>query len=243
MKEKAPSEEEIEELVAKRVKEALERQKEPKKKMGFPSLPFLSRKEKVPPPQELFPYLLAPSLVEIRPDRARFNEMLHRIIEATGYPRHVEDAWLYAFLSKNENYDISIHVEPLGISETLAYLHNQIIRQSSDLYQSQTTGTPNPSLEIKLADTKRLHEALYKGEEKIFRVSLYVDNKENSVVQRNISSPKKPNVHQAMARQGSGERARYSDSLKKVASPTETPSITTTLTSARTILPMNTDKL
>ena len=183
------NEEEIEKMVEERVKAALERQKE-KPRVSLPKLPFFSHKDEKPQPQELFPYLLAPSLVEIKPDRARFNEMMHRIIEASGYPRHVDDAWLYAFLSKNENYDISIHVEPLGISDTLTFLHNQIVRQSSDLYQSQITGTPNQALETKLGDTKRLYESLYKGEEKIFRISLYVDNKENTEEKLNFLTEK-----------------------------------------------------
>ncbi|VVB65832.1 Uncharacterised protein [Candidatus Gugararchaeum adminiculabundum] len=80
-------------------------------------------------------------------------------------------------MSKNDAYDISIHVEPSGINETLAFLHNQIIRQTSDLIASTAKGTPNPSLEIKLSDTKKLHDALYKGEEKMFNVSLYINNK------------------------------------------------------------------
>ena len=134
-------------------------------------------RRKEPKPQELLPYLLAPSLMEIKPDWARFNEMRHRVVRATGYPRHVDDGWLYAFLSKNENYDISIHIQQMAINDTLKYLHNQVVRQKTDLYQSEIHGTPNQALETKLSDTKRLYETLYKGEEKIFRVSLYVDNK------------------------------------------------------------------
>ncbi len=142
------------------------------------------------PPQELFPYLLAPSLAEIKPDHARFNEMRHRVVQASGYPRHVEDAWLQTFLSKNEDYDISTHIEPLSINDTLAYLHNQIIKQSCDQYSSQIKGIPNQALEVKLADTKRLYEALYKGEEKIFRVSLYLDNKADSEEKLNCLTEK-----------------------------------------------------
>jgi len=58
----------------------------------------------------------------------------------------------------------------------LVLLHNQIIKQTTDLASSTAKGTPNPSLEIKLGDTTRVYEELYRGEEKMFRVSLYVDN-------------------------------------------------------------------
>lgn len=153
-------------------------------------LPSLFKKETKPKLQELFPYLLAPSQVVIKPDHARFNEMRHRVIQAGGYPRHVEDGWLRTFLSKNDDYDISKHIEPLSINETLAYLHTQILHQTTDLYMSQTKGVPNQALETKLADTKRLYDALYKGEEKIFRVSLYMDNKADTEEKLNFLTEK-----------------------------------------------------
>ena len=210
------NEEDIEKQVEERVKAALERQKERKPGLSLPKFPFFAKKDEKPQPQELFPYLLAPSLIEIKPDKARFNEMMHRIIEGSGYPRHVDDAWLYAFLSKNENYDISIHIEPLSISDTLVFLQNQIIKQSSDLYQSQITGTSNQALETKLEDTKRLHKALYKGEEKLFRASLYVDNKEDTEEKLNFLTEKcKSNLNALMIipktcnyRMGSPDRPR-----------------------------------
>ncbi|MBS7615473.1 hypothetical protein KEJ18_07090, partial [Candidatus Bathyarchaeota archaeon] len=110
-------------------------------------------------PEEMFSYLITPSYLEIKPNYARINETYHRVIQASGYPRKVEDGWLQAFLNKNENYDISIHIQPSLIEETLAFLHNQIIRQTTDLIASTAKGTPNPSLEIKLADTKRIYDA------------------------------------------------------------------------------------
>lgn len=118
-----------------------------------------------------------PKSVEISPTAVKINKTFHSIIQATGFPRRVEDGWLQAFMSKNDQYDISIHIAPSSVNEMQVFLHNQIVRQTADLISSTSKGTPNPSLEIKLADTKRLHDALYKGEEKLFRVSLYINNK------------------------------------------------------------------
>jgi len=174
-----PTEDEIEKMVATRVELALERQKPKKKRFRLPFFGGSEKKEE-PEPIDLLPYLLAPSSVEIKPNEARFNELYHRVIQAVGYPRNVEDAWLYAFLSKNENYDISMHIEPMTINRTLIYFQDQMVKQGTDLYQSQIKGTPNLALQTKYEDTKRLFNLLSKGEEKIFRVSLYVDNKANS---------------------------------------------------------------
>jgi hypothetical protein len=114
---------------------------------------------------------------DIRPDYAVVNGEYHGIVKTTGYPRKVEDGWLQAFLCRNENYDISMHISPSSISGMLVHLHNQIIRQTSDLLLSTAKGTPNPALEIKKSDTLQVYNALYKGEEKLFGLSLYIDNK------------------------------------------------------------------
>ncbi|VVB71120.1 Uncharacterised protein [uncultured archaeon] len=131
--------------------------------------------------EELFSFLVSPSKIKINPDYIQINEMYDKIVQIVGYPRSVEDGWLKTFLTQNENYDISIFVKPINIESTLTYLHNQIIAQKSDLIESESRGTPNTALEVKLKDTIRLYEMLYKGEEKLFKVSFYVDNKENNL--------------------------------------------------------------
>lgn len=148
---------------------------------------------------ELLAYLITPSYMEIKKDHARVNDYYYRIIEAIGYPRKIEDGWLRAFLSRNENYDLSLYIEPSSIDRTIVFLYNEINKQTADLIQSTSKGTPNPALEIKLGDTKRLHELLYKGEEKLFRVSLYFNNKETSPEKLNLLTEKcKANLNAIM---------------------------------------------
>ncbi|MCX6771682.1 MAG: ATP-binding protein [Candidatus Micrarchaeota archaeon] len=125
----------------------------------------------------------ASSLIEeITPDfdisisHAGVNGIRHRIIKAVGYPRNVEDGWLEQFMATSEPYDVSIHIHPASISRTLVNIHNQIIRQTSDLLSGNAEHTPNPALEIKRKDTLKVYGLLYKGKEKMFDVSLYVDN-------------------------------------------------------------------
>jgi len=173
--------EEVEHLVEQKLN------REKPRKSWNPSPP---KKPRVIQPDEMFSYLITPSYLEIKPSYARINETFHRVIQAVGYPRRVEDGWLQAFLNKNDNYDISIHVQPSQIEETLTFLHNQIVKQTTDLISSTAKGTPNPSLEIKLADTKRIYDALYKGEEKLFRLSLYIDNKESTLEKLDLLTEK-----------------------------------------------------
>lgn len=148
---------------------------------------------------ELLAYLITPSYMEVNKDYAKVNEYFYRIVEAAGYPRKIDDGWLRSFLSKNENYDISLHIEPSSIDQTIVFLYDQINKQTADLIMSTTKGTPNPALEIKLSDTKRLHELLYKGEEKLFRISLYINNKESSLDRLNLLTEKcKANLNSIM---------------------------------------------
>ncbi|VVC03592.1 AAA-like domain protein [Candidatus Burarchaeum australiense] len=170
-----------------------EEQKKPKPKPNFiqKTFPFLARKkvESEDPAKELFKFMMTPSF-DVRPQEAKVNETWHRIVKVGGYPRKVEDGWLESFLGNNEGYDISLHIHPSTIAQTLVLLHNQIIRQTADLMMSTAKGTPNPALEIKRADTMRTYEQLYKGEEKLFRVSLYVDNKEANLEKLDLLTEK-----------------------------------------------------
>lgn len=128
--------------------------------------------------------------MDIRPDSATVNGVLHRIIKAVGYPRKVDDGWLESFLASKEPYDVSLHIHPASINTILVGLHNQIVKQTSDLYASKKEGTPNPALQIKRKDTINVYEMLYKGQEKLFQVSLYVDNQAENPEDLNLLTEK-----------------------------------------------------
>lgn len=148
--------------------------------------------------QDYFRNMITPYL-DITKDHAIVNGEYHRLVKVVGYPRKVENGWLQSFLSKNENYDISIHVTPSSINSMLVYLHNQIIQQTGDLFASTMKGTPNSALEIKKADTMRVYDSLYKGEEKLFRVSVYIDNKSNEDASLDLLTEKcKSNLNAVM---------------------------------------------
>gem|GEM_PF-665581 len=136
---------------------------------------------------DTFPEEITPDF-DISQSYAKVNGTFHRIIKAIGYPRNVEDGWLEQFMATSEPYDVSLHIHPASIGRTLAGIHNQIIRQTSDLLSSQNEGTPNPSLEIKKKDTMKVYGLLYKGKEKMFNVSLYVDCQADSLEELEMTS-------------------------------------------------------
>jgi len=125
---------------------------------------------------------------DISQRQAKVNGTYHRIIKAVGYPRNVEDGWLEQFMATNEPYDVSLHIHPASIASTLANIHRQIIRQTSDLLAGKGEGTPNPALEIKRKDTMKVYGLLYKGKEKMFNVSLYVDSQAPTLPELELAS-------------------------------------------------------
>jgi len=121
--------------------------------------------------------VLAPPLFITKSDKLIVNGKLNRIVAAIGYPRFVDKGFLDKIISSNGNFDISIHIEPFDIETMLIRLNQELIKQRTDLYSAQKTGSLSPSLEIQYADTKATLENLQKGDDKLFNVSLYINCK------------------------------------------------------------------
>lgn len=119
-------------------------------------------------------YLLAPGKIVDNVDHLDIDGQLQRIIVATGYPRTVESGFLDKIITSNENYDLSIHIEPFSIESTMVLLNRELMKQRADLYAEEQKHSINPSLEIKYRDTLKVLETLQKGDEKLFNVSLLI---------------------------------------------------------------------
>ena len=86
----------------------------------------------------------------------------------------MESGWLERLIGTRDNYDITIHIEPISIEASKVVLHNQIIKEQADLTMATMKGMPNPSLANKLADTTQFFNWLDRGEQRMFNVSIYV---------------------------------------------------------------------
>ena len=123
-------------------------------------------------------------------DYVDVDGILHRIIYAHGYPRMVESGFLDKLISCSGDFDLSIHIQPCSVENTLVMLNRELQKQRADLYAAQIKGQLNPSLEIKYADTHRILEELQKGNEKLFNLSLYLDCKANTLDALNLLTRK-----------------------------------------------------
>ena len=134
---------------------------------------FEKRKEHQKHPSTLH-YLLAPNSVTIHPEYFKVNSKYCRVIHSVGYPRTVEMGFLDRIISSNDDFDISIHVEPYPIGSIILMLNRELQKQRADLFSEELKNSVNPSLEIKYKDTLKVLEDLQKGNEKLFNVSLYI---------------------------------------------------------------------
>ena len=123
-------------------------------------------------------------------DYAEIDGVFHRIVYAYGYPRMVESGFLDKLVSCSGNFDLSLHIEPCSVENTLVMLNKELQKQRADLYAAQIKNQLNPSLEIKYADTHRILEELQKGTERLFNISLYIDCKANSLDNLNLLTRK-----------------------------------------------------
>jgi len=125
-------------------------------------------------------YLIAPNYVKDNVDSIQLNNKHCRIISAIGYPRSVESGFLDRLIGSNDDFDISIHMEPFPIETMMVMLNKELQKQRADLFAEEKKNSINPSLEIKYKDTLKVLENLQKGNEKLFNVSLYINCKAKS---------------------------------------------------------------
>ncbi|MFH1071949.1 MAG: DUF87 domain-containing protein [Nanoarchaeota archaeon] len=122
-------------------------------------------------------FLIGPNFVKDNVDSLVINNKQCRIISVEGYPRSVESGFLDKIISSNDDFDISIHIEPYSIETMMVMLNKELQKQRADLFAEELKKSINPSLEIKYKDTRKVLEEMQKGVEKLFNVSLYINCK------------------------------------------------------------------
>src|SRR3989344_4040219 len=125
------------------------------------------------------------TLLSHYPRHIEINGQFFRVIHAVGYPRLVEAGFLDRIVSLFGDFNISLHVHPFPIETMMINLNKELQKQRADLHSLQNKGIINPSLEIQHRDTRNILEALQKGEERLFNVSLYIICKSSSLDELN----------------------------------------------------------
>jgi type IV secretory pathway VirB4 component len=119
--------------------------------------------------------LIAPSAVEVARDHLHLDSQYVRTLVVTGYPRSVRPGWLNPLLDTDLPMELSVHLSPLETSQMLSALSHKLVQlHSSRLLAARSGRLADPEREIAYEDTERLRDALQRGEERIFAVSLYL---------------------------------------------------------------------
>ncbi len=119
--------------------------------------------------------LLAPASVELRRESIRLEGMYSRTLVITGYPRSVAPGWLAPLTELDEPIELSMHVQPLDSGRIVSSLSRKLVQlHSSRLHDTREGRLYDPERETAYEDAERVRDALQRGEEKVFSVSLYI---------------------------------------------------------------------
>jgi type IV secretory pathway VirB4 component len=119
--------------------------------------------------------LLAPAAVEVARNHVRLEYQYARVLAVVGYPRTVAAGWLTPLFEFEHPIEISVHVHPLETASIVKLLSHKLVQlQSSRLVEVRGGRLADPEREVAFEDAERLRDALQRGEQRVFSVSLYV---------------------------------------------------------------------
>jgi type IV secretory pathway VirB4 component len=119
--------------------------------------------------------LVAPGAFDVSRDHVRLDHQYGRTLVVTGYPRTVGAGWLSPLIDFEEPLELSLHVHPLETGQMVTTLtHKMVQYHSSRLFDARGGRLADPEREVAYEDAERLRDALQRGEERVFSVSLYV---------------------------------------------------------------------
>ncbi len=119
--------------------------------------------------------LVAPAAVELARTHVRLDSQYVRTLVVVGYPRTVSPGWLSPLIDFEEPLEISLHAYPLETGQMVTALSHKMVQlHSSRLLAARGGRIADPEREVAYEDAERLRDALQRGEEKVFSVSLYI---------------------------------------------------------------------
>jgi type IV secretory pathway VirB4 component len=121
------------------------------------------------------PSAFGPDSVEVLPRAVRAGEDWCRSFAVVGYPREVRHGWLEPLAAHPGRLDVSLHVEPVAAEVAADRLRRQLARLESGRRADAAKGRlADPEVEVAAEDARQLADGLARGEQKLFRVGLYL---------------------------------------------------------------------
>lgn len=118
--------------------------------------------------------LIAPSAMEFSYNGFRVSGMFAKSYFVFDYPGFIETNWLSPIINFDVTMDISMFIYPIDSATIMKFLRNKVAQLRSSISLNQEKGNVrDPALEATLQDAEELRDALQRGIEKMFQISLY----------------------------------------------------------------------
>ena len=116
-----------------------------------------------------------PDAIEVGPWALRVGDGWCRSFCIVGYPREVGLGWLEPLTAHPGRLDVAVQVEPVPANLAAERLRRQLARLESGRRADAAKGRlVDPDVEVAAADAMQLAAGLARGEQKLFRVGLYL---------------------------------------------------------------------
>jgi type IV secretory pathway VirB4 component len=121
------------------------------------------------------PSPFGPDSIEVGARALRVGDGWCRSFAIVGYPREVALGWLEPLAGHPGRLDVSVHVEPIPAQIAADRLRRQLARLESGRRADAAKGRlGDPEIEVAALDARDLAAGLARGEQKLFRVGLYL---------------------------------------------------------------------
>ncbi|MCU4187365.1 hypothetical protein K6U06_23585 [Acidiferrimicrobium sp. IK] len=116
-----------------------------------------------------------PDAIEVHPRALRVGDGWCASFAVTGYPREVGRGWLEPLTAHPGRLDVAVHVAPVPANIAAERLRRQLARLESGRRADAAKGRlADPDVEVAAEDARDLAAGLARGEQKLFRVGLYL---------------------------------------------------------------------
>src|SRR6202522_2440135 len=116
-----------------------------------------------------------PDAIEVGARNLRVGDGWCASFAIVGYPREVGHRWLERLTAPPSRLDVAVHVEPVAANVAADRLRRQLARLESGRRADAAKGRlVDPDVEVAASDARDLAAGLARGEQKLFRVGLYL---------------------------------------------------------------------
>ncbi len=119
--------------------------------------------------------VIAPSSIQVEANFIRIGSRFARTLFVYAYPRSLFTGWLSPIINMDEVIDISLNIEPVESQVVLKNLKKKVTQlEASYSINAEKGKVRDPALEASISDAEEMRDKLQVGEERFFRLGLYV---------------------------------------------------------------------